>query len=211
MKIAHEPTPHDVFLNVRKSYRLLHDYQCMVLGAVHYIGAQLDIGYNSAWPGFDRVAGFNPTKLNMVFYESHFLKDLGDAGKLSLSFFIISDTGFFEGDDKVNDKENLSAYAPANQSSSKFAFILRKTHWDPFPFMEDKFQMRNFIKEGGSLPDYLIKANCVGKCYDMSCLASESEADKVVRDLIIFAKEKSWPLELKKKLHGAILARSSLA
>jgi hypothetical protein len=70
--------------------------------------------------------------------------------------------------------------------------------------MKDKVKMLNFIKEGGSLPDDLDKKGYVGKCYDMSCLASQDGANKVVKDIIDSAKKMSWPLELKKKLPGAI-------
>ena len=41
MNSTHEPID-EVFLNVRKAYRLLHDFQRMVRDAVSYIGAQLD-------------------------------------------------------------------------------------------------------------------------------------------------------------------------
>jgi len=206
MNSANEPTMNDAFLNVRKAYRLLHDYQCMVRDAVRYIGSQLDISYNGGWSKFAGETRSGYTKLDqsswdwlpMMGCEFHFVKRLGDAEWLSFSFFIISDTGFLEGEAEVNDKEDLSAYEKAAESSTKFAFILRKEHWNRFPFMENKVQMRNFIKEGGSLPDDLIKVGFVGKCYDISYLTSESEADKVVSDVINAAKEKAWPLERKK-------------
>ena len=195
-----------VFLNVRKAYRLLHDYQRMVLDAVNHIGAQLDIPYNGGWSklagdtrsGWTKLFQSSWDWLAMAFYEFHYVKDLADDQWLSLSFFVISDTGFIQGD---GDKETLSSFTDPELSASRFAFILRKTHWEPFPFMEDKIQMRNFIKADGSLPKDLIEAGFVGKCYDMSCLTSESEANKVVCDIIAFAKERSWPLELKKMLH----------
>ena len=208
MNSTNEPTLNEVFLNVRKAYRLLHDYQSMVRDAVRYISAQLDIPLVGGRARFadDARAGYRYLDMSswdwlpMMGCEFMCLKTLGENEFLSLSYFIISDTGFIEGDDKMDDKENISDYEKADKSSSKFAFILRKTHWGtPLPFMENKVQMRNFIKEGGSLPDDLDKEGYVGKCYDMSCLASESEADKVVSDILVFAKAKSWPLERKKK------------
>ena len=124
---------------------------------------------------------------------------------MQLSFIVISDTGFLDGDVESNDKEDIPAFAPpeVDQSFTKLAFILHKRGWDYhrtvlLEFVENKVQMRNFIKEGGSLPDDLIKVGFVGKCYDISYLTSESEADKVVSDVINAAKEKAWPLERKK-------------
>jgi len=209
MITAHTP-PHDVFLNVRKAYRLLHDYQCMVRDGIGYIGSQFDIGYNGWWPRLPGSAGLDRTKLKispwdlleMVFNEFHFVKEIGDNAWLSLSLIVISDSGFIDGDEKVNDKENLSAFAPADVSSTKFAFILRKTHWDHLHFMDDKVQMRNFIRAGGSLPHELIKREFVGKCYDMTCLTNEAEANKVVSDIIASANERAWPLELKNSSRG---------
>ena len=210
MNSANEPTNKDVFLNVRKAYRLLHDYQCMVRDAVCYIGAQLDIPYNGEWPRFCRGGGIDRDSaklggmsswefLPMIFCEYHFVKTLGDKEWLSLSFFIISDTGYIEGDENVNDKENTRAYAKAEKSATKFAYILRKSRWNEFPFMEDKMQMRNFIKTGGSLPEDLINAGFIGKCYDMPCLTSEEEATKIIKELIDIAEARSWPLDLKTK------------
>jgi len=214
MNSTHESI-NDMFLNVRRAYRLLHDYQGMVRDAVRYISDQLDIleGAGRAKFAGDAIAGYRYLRqpswdwLPMMACEFHFVKDIGDNEWLSLSLFIISDTGFIEGDERMNDKGNLPvAFATSDLSSSKFAFILRKNHWDPFPFMEDKVQMRNFIKTGGSLPKDLVETGFVGKCYDMSCLTSEFEADKVVNDVIAFASEKSWPLELKKSCKDQIKA-----
>jgi hypothetical protein len=208
MNNTYEPTPHDVFLNVRKAYRLLHDYQRMVLDGVRYIEAQLDIQYNGGWRLFtDNAAGTGFTKLDqstdswdglpMMWFEFYFVKEI-ESGWLNLSLFIISDTGYIEGEAEVGDTDNWSAFVPAEGSASKFFFILRKTNsWtgrELFPFMNGKLQMRDLIKEGGFLPNDLV-----GKCYDMSCLTSEDEANKVVKDIVSFAKEKSWLLEKRKK------------
>ena len=208
MNSTHKPID-EVLLNVRKAYRLLHDYQRMVLGAVRYIGSQLDITYNDGWSRFAECtrSGQNVKLeqsswdwLPMTGYEFHFAKDLGDKKWLSLSFFIISDTGFFEGDDNENDKENLSAYASVEESSTKLAFIIRRKHWHPpREFMEDKVKMRNIIKEGGGLPDHLATAGFVGKCYDLSCLASEDQANRVLDDILALAKANALPLERVKK------------
>ena len=209
MNIALKPSPNDVFLNVRKAFRLLHDYHCMVRDAVRYIGSQMDIQEHAGWPKFadDAKGGgyrylWQPSWdwLPMMQYEFLFRKTFGGEEFLSLSFVVISDTGFIEGGEAVSEKEKLSAYAPTDQSSTKFAFILRRGAWDPLPFIENKVQMRNFIKVGGCLPDKLVTAGFVGKCYDMSCLSNEANADNIVKDIIAIAQEKSWPLELKKKL-----------
>jgi hypothetical protein len=202
MNSANDTTHHDAFRNVRKAYRLLHEYQGMVLDAVRYIKSQLDTQDYCIYQQFAGSFCDSRIKLDqsswawlpMAFCEFNFYKSLPNNELLSLSFFVISDTGFFERETDTNDKEQLSAFAkPDDQSSTKFAFILRKFHWENQPhlippFMEDKAQMRNFIKNG-SLPDDLIKAGFAGNIYDMSCLASEREANNVVKDVINFAEK----------------------
>lgn len=207
MSTASAPIPaNELFLNVRRAYRLLHDYQCMVRDAVHYIASQLNVIENGAWARFggaDVRSGYTYLRqsawdwLPMVLCEFHFLKSVGDSNHISLSFFVISDSGFIDGEN--DDKENLSSYTPVERSSTRFAFILREGHWDPFPFMQDKVLMRAFIKPGGSLPDALVKAGCVAKCYDMSSICSPSEADRVVQDIITCAQAGSWPIERRKR------------
>jgi hypothetical protein len=218
MNIAHEPTPHDVFLNVRKAYRLLHDYQRMVLDGIRYIESQLDISYNGGWikysnrdvkSGYAKLYQSSWDWLPMMWYEFHFLKPHENDTWLSLSFLILSDTGWLQTDESVTDRENPSDFAQAEKSASKFAFILRKTNWDPLQFMGDKVQMRDFIKEGGSLPEDFIEKGFVGKCYNMSCLTSVEELDKVIDEVIGIAKKNSWTLECKKKLSEAIQSGTS--
>jgi hypothetical protein len=43
------------------------------------------------------------------------------------------------------------------------------------------------MNDGESLPLGLLKGGFVGKCYDISCFVSESEANKFVSDVIEFA------------------------
>ncbi len=185
--------PHEeVFLNVRKAYRLLHDYQQMVLDAVRYIGSQLDIPYNGGWSKFgdDVRSGYaKPTQpswdwLPLMAYEFHHVKPIGECQFASLSLLVISDTGFFEGEDQDHDKANTPAFHRAELASTKFAFILRKTHWDPLPFLASKPQVRNFLKENGCLPQNLVESGFVGKTYSMARLCNEAGANEIVADII---------------------------
>jgi hypothetical protein len=200
MNDAKDPPSHDLFLNVRKAYRLLHDYQCMVLDAIRYIADQIEIEERG---GLSRFAGDAKQSsrllsqpswdwLPMMAYEFHFANNLGNSVWLSLSFLIFSDTGFIEGVSKEN--SDLAAYKETDKSSTKFAFILYKSYRLPLSFIEDKLQIKHFITTGGALPDGLA-----GKCYDLSSIACESDADNIVTDVIAVANEKSWPLNLKKK------------
>ena len=201
--------PHDLFLNVRKSLRLLHGYQTMVRDAIRYITAQLDIPPNAVWARFadDAKQGtryFDQSAwdyLPLMYSEFHLVKTVAENSWFSLSFFVISDSGFLQG--RANSKETVSDFAPVEESTTRFAVILRRDHWNHFYFMSDKAQMWEFIKEGGRLPESVLSQTdkgFVGKSYDLSCLTSEEETNRIVMDLVEIAKAHSFPLGLKKAL-----------
>lgn len=205
MNTTDDPTPHDLFCNVRKAYRLLHDYQCMVRDAVSYISGQFDLQYIGCYPGLKRI-GLDRTKLGtsswdwlqMAFSEFRIQNDLRDGYWLVLSFYVISDTAVIEG----NDPENISRFTDADKTTTRFAFILRKTQITPLEqrvYYGDWLELNNFLKTGGTLPAELNNAGYVGKSYDISCLTSETEANKVVNEIMELAKENKWPLEKRKK------------
>lgn len=189
----------DVFLNVRKAYRLLHDYQQMVINAVRYIVRQLDMpefGGEAKFAG-DASAGYRYLEKNaswdwlpMIGWCFHCVRPLGKDDWVSLSFVIISDTGFFEADPAIDDKTEIAAFAPADLSSTKFGFLLRRGHVNPFPLsFDDKEQVKQFINGSGGIAN-----GVVGKCYDMSSLLDEADANQVVSDIVEAAKSSGFPL-----------------
>jgi hypothetical protein len=195
----------DIFLNVRKAYRLLHDYQQMVIDAIRYIGSQLDI---AEWGGTAQFAGDARSSyrymdqsswdwLPMMGWCFHFVKPLEDNEWLSLSFLIISDTGFIEGNG--DDKTQTEAFKCTNESSTKIAFFLYKAHASRFPVnLDNRVMIKSFISSGGDLPE-----GVVGECYDMSCLSSEEQANKVVVAIIELAQQQGLQLERQKKFTQA--------
>lgn len=122
----------DAMENVRKAYRLLHDYQRMVLDAVKYIGNQLGLKYTLGKPKFS-----NPSKLtskldswawdwlNMVFYEFHF-KDLGP---IKFSILLLSDTGYFESKNINSKKVDTKTFRKAKESHSKIILFISQNNW----------------------------------------------------------------------------------
>jgi hypothetical protein len=185
--------PRDVFLHVRNAYRLLHDYQRMLLDIIRYIRLQLNVsGY------VVREKFRNPSWENKALDESSWawlpmfqgwILFWKENHSLNLSFLVISDTGFIDAT-QVSDEDVVSDFTPAKESSTKFAFIIHDG-WERLQgFLNDKRQMKTFINGDGNLPD-----GFVGKCYDMSCLTSEFGADKIVKDIIDLAKKNEWPLD----------------
>ncbi len=193
---------HDLFLNVRKAYRLLHDYQQMVIDAVRYISGQLDIKANGGVARFggDAKAGYRYLHtpswdwLPMMCWEFHFVKEIGENQYLSLSLFVVSDTGFYEGQKETPSKEDVASFAPADHSSTRLAFMLRPGHFENLPFMQNRETMGRFFNEG-LLPADLKAKGFVGESHDMSCLSDEASADIIVARILKLAKKHSMPLE----------------
>lgn len=202
MNVTNGPSPKEVFANVRAAYRLLHDYQRMVLDAVRYIESQFSFDGVNVYQRFsghfsdgaDKIDQSAWDWLPMVLCEVRFWKQLQN-DYLSLSLYVISDTGYVAS----SDKEKLSAFAASEESSTMFALIMTTDWRNELPqFMEDHSQMSDFISKRGSIPDSLIGGGAVGKSYDISCLMSEAEANKIVADILELARSKSWPLALSK-------------
>jgi hypothetical protein len=200
MNIAHEPTPHDVFLNVRKAYRLLHDYQCMVLDIIRYIRSQLNVSQYGVREEF-RYSSWENNALDrsswawLPMYQGwiYFWKEFENNRWLFLSFLVISDTGFIDAT-QVNGEDMVSDFTPAEKSSTKFAFMIHPG-WEPLHvFLNDKPKMKAFINGDRNLPDGFI-----GNCYDMSCLTSELGADKIVKEIRDLARKNGWPLDYRKR------------
>jgi hypothetical protein len=182
-------------LDVRKAYRLLHDYQRMVMDSVDYIGKQLGLSYGGGWPKFSDPtpkAGKGGPEfwawdwLNMVQYEFHFGRDLPTGGSLGLSMLLVSDTGYFCSDKEPVEKTNVLDFLPADRSQSKIGFVMSAKGWHP-EFMQTKAGMRTFIETGGDLPPECAAAGMVARCYDLSRLITEDSTNGLIDELISVA------------------------
>jgi hypothetical protein len=191
---------------------LLHGYQTMVRDAIRYITAQLDIPPNFVWARFAGDArqggrAFDQSAwdyLPPMYSEFHLVKMVAENSWFSISFFVISDTGFLQG--KTKSKEVVAGFAPVEESTTRFAVILHRSHREHFYFMNEKTELWDFVKPDGALPESVLQQadkEFVGKSYDMSFLTSEEEANKIVQDLVEIAKAHSFPLGLKKTISQA--------
>ncbi|MDC0302682.1 hypothetical protein OAL23_00780, partial [bacterium] len=102
-----------LLIDVRKSYRLLHNYQRLVLDSLKYIGNQLNMPYRGGWTIFCGNQARNGKGcldqwawdwLGMYAYEFRFdLRHDNDRGIeipegdfVTVAASVISDTGYFE-------------------------------------------------------------------------------------------------------------------
>ncbi len=196
-----------VLLDTRKAYRLLHAYQRWIIDAVTYLGSQFDLEYNGGATRFScnnihsnsKNASFSSWDwLPFLIFEFHYLKKLECGGTFSLSCFILSDTGYFEGGNEHDDKESVSDFASVADSSSKAAFILRHGHYEPeWQFLNDKEDVQKLLANN-SLPEALKQRGFVAKCYDLASFENESSINKIRDELLELAKENKLPLSLKR-------------
>ena len=194
----------EALLDVRKAYRLLHDYQRMALDAIGYIGKQLDMTY---FGGFAKFSDTTPREgkggldfwawdwLNMMEYEFHFTQDIDGGTVLRLSILLISDTGYFCSENETLDQTNVSDFLAPEQSFTEVCFILSGNNWPDTSFMEDKKVMKSFIETRGTLPAEIAAEGIIGKCCNFSRLASEEDTNVLIDELIACANRAGIPLK----------------
>lgn len=117
-------------VEVRKAYRLLHDYQRRIQDLVSYLGKKM--GYNTDpefSPNFSNKAKYGRSYkskywawdyLNLYFARFDFGLQEREEGMLQMAVFIQNDTGFF--DSKNENREMTDEFAPVNESESRIIF-----------------------------------------------------------------------------------------
>jgi hypothetical protein len=195
-----------VFLDVRKAYRLLHDYQRLILDAVNYMGRQLGLEYVGGWPKFsDRPPTERKQKpddltrwawdwLNFMEYDFHFQQVISETSTIHFSVLLISDSGFYCALDSDCDETETIKFLPAEQSESLLGIVMCHNDWPNPDFMQDRKGMKTFIETRGELPPDLAAAGVVAKCFPLIRLAGESEATQLVDEIVLLAKSHKIPL-----------------
>lgn len=196
----------DALVDVRKAYRLLHDYQRLAMDAAAYIGRQLDIPYSGGWSKYEARSPREGSGtlsqtpwclLNMMFYEFHFKQVHEDGRQLLFSILLISDTGFFLSDVENPSKARTQEYAPAEQSRTCIGFLTstNSKQWQGPAFAWNPVQMKRFIQTGGELPEEYEAAGIFGKCCDFARISSEEETSRLIDELVREFSRKGVPLK----------------
>ena len=205
--MKHTPQQLDSALtDVRKAYRLLHDYQRLAMDAVAYIGRQLGLTYDSGWSKYENAAprdGHGRLTqsawdwLNMMLYEFYFERDEKDGGGMCFSILLISDTGYFIGEPAGATKSNPLSYAPAELSKTCVAFMASTNvkAWKGPDFVKNPAQMRAFLETGGELPEEYGAIGIVAKCCDFKRLATEDDTNRLIDELVSEFGSKRIPLK----------------
>jgi len=179
-----------LLLDVRKSYRLLHDYQRLVMDSVKFISQQLEFSNFCGFPKFSGKPRHDLDRwawdwLNMYLFEFHFNKQVN--GKLiRLSILHVADTASLAVAD--TNKTDITTFIPPNESSSKIVFIVGTEdspntyhNWD-FSFLNDGIHRVEFAKTL-QLPEKYTQLGMQSMSFDIEDIFTEEKAMAVVRTL----------------------------
>lgn len=193
-------------IDVRRAYRLLHDYQRAAMDAVRYIGAQLGFVYNGGYGRFSDMlrAGYGTLDnwawdtLNMVLFEFNFSPENGKKPDFHCIIFLASDTGYFEVADSSVERTDPSTFKAAETSATKLAFLLFRD-WLPtfnpiFRYEEESREEWRRLFLEGTVPKYFAGADVFARVYDFAAVADEQSTDVVLDDLIQHAVAKGFAL-----------------
>lgn len=193
-------------LNVRKSYRLLYDYQNHILKLIKYIESAYGLTYEGGNPLFSnpspRAGKGNLNNwawdwLNMYFYEFHF----SIVDNFELSIFLVNDTGFYQNreesiNEEIDERLDLNNYASVEKSETKLIFAANKGSWTPVEHHQSK---RILFSDNGtimntetgimlhkaySLFDFSTEENTVSSLKDFSSLCKEHHIPLLYRDKV---------------------------
>jgi hypothetical protein len=182
----------ELFLDVRKSYRLLYHYQKHVLDLAKFIGNRIGFEFRSGWSLFSNNAS-NGKKVNldkwawdwtgMYGYQFYFKDETIENEPLRFAINLYSDTGFY---DNLNnsDKLNVESFNPANKSETKLVFIASKGNWDWKKLFNGRSYEAEFIENVLNKDDNIT----VGKAYKLSKFSNEESAISMLDDFIKFCK-----------------------
>lgn len=183
------PSPEETLRNVRNAYRLLHDYQRLVLDSVSFIGTSLGFDYDGGWHKFSDGAPRDGRGsldlwawdwLGLYCYEFHFQRKTPSGGRQRLSALHMPDTATLN----VENKVDTSTFPATSASESKMAFIFLDGHeeWNFGPITEDP-AARPLLAESGTLPDICREAGMQAKVFDMAQLFTEDQALQIIVEL----------------------------
>jgi len=193
----------NTFSDVRTAYRLLHDYQRLVLDSVSYLSNQLGLRYVGGWPKFSAVSPRRGSGgldywawdwLNLIAYDFHFLGSLETEDDLGFSAFLISDTGYFCSDNDKPEKTDTTSFLPANKSRSLIGFIMSMGDWEA-GYMEDAEAMKVFIEQDGKIIKPYARDGTFSCCFDLERLVSEPAVNELIDELIQRANQAGIPLK----------------
>jgi len=195
----------NAFVEVRKAYRLLADYQKKVLDLVDFIGNSFGRTYAG---GHSKYGDPTPRNgkgsldlwswdwLTMYFYEFSFGTENINNQELTFSVFIVSDTGYYDEKtrNKTLDKRDTEVFTSPQESETKLIFLVGKDMWEHKGVFVDNFNKPEFLtKSGGKESDE--KGIMLYKSYSLANFSNQKNAEEQLKDFEQYCK--SYDIEFK--------------
>lgn len=187
-------------LDVRKSYRLLYDYQRRILDLVKFIKGKYRLDYEGGYPKFSKSAprdgsgnleNWSWDWLSMYFYEFHFYPQKNNNNETHFSVFLLNDTGYFlSARDAPLHRKTLSGFADVEKSATKLILIAGYNCWDAWngDWLDTEFTLNPF---GVNVQGEKI---LLFKHYDLSAFSNEESAIIHLKDFSSFCAENGCTL-----------------
>ncbi len=196
----------DVFLDVRKSYRLLYLYQRRVMDLVQFIGTRYEFEPRNGHP----FMGSNNQKIlpnhsswdYLLLYNCPIrfnTKSFGKYNNVELLITIVSDTGLFDVTTdwwSENTKHQIEQFNSVEKSKTQIHIKLKTTGTPWTDYINNCFpaDKADFFVKKDNPEDFLI-----GKKYDLSNFMNEESTIKQLEDFEEFCRENGIVLRPKEK------------
>jgi hypothetical protein len=201
----------EAFVDVRKAYRLLANYQKRVRDLAGFIGEKLGFRFSSAYPMF---SGGSPNKekesdlnrwswdwLVMYFYQFHFGKKMVGSQELEFAIFVQADTGYFESQLELSfgERQFSEKFKDPNDSKTLIHLVVGYKKWNGTPWWTEEFNESFKGKESSKV---LSDENGVllMKSYELSLFYNEDSTVNQLTDFKDFCSKNGIYIEKEKQL-----------
>lgn len=184
----------DVFVDVRKAYRLLYFYQRRIMDTAGFIASILSQHIQSGYALHSSNAPKNGSNLNidrwawdwlnMYSYEFYLGSNTKDGVKYEMAIAVQADSGFDDADEGVTGID-VEKFPPVETCVTKIYLYIGKNTWKPdeFEFTWYKDADDEYIyNEDGKL--------FIGKRFDLSDFSDEAKIREKVNQFKEFVKSK---------------------
>ncbi|MCU7550403.1 hypothetical protein OCK74_14880 [Chitinophagaceae bacterium LB-8] len=130
----------NIFVDVRKAYRLLYFYQRRVLDTVKFISGTLSKNIRGGWALFSDNAPKNGSGinmdtlawdwLNMYDYEFNFQDESINGNSYKFAIAVQSDSGFYDVMNNISES-TVESFSPVEQAVTKIYFCVGRNTWKP--------------------------------------------------------------------------------
>lgn len=188
----------DLFVDVRRAYRLLYLYQRRVMDLMKFIGGHYALAYSGGWSHFSNIApraGRGSLNLwawdwlNMYHHQFYFHPKTIDNQSIQFAVFLVSDTGYYDATLTDHDKLNVKAFASPENADTCLVFLAGKGAWHG-DFADFKI---NYKKDAADYVRNNEKGRVVAKSFPLQRFIDEASTIKALQEFTDFCNANGVP------------------